>query len=66
MVVLLFKRKVGNREDILKRQNTIHNPITDSMSVTSVDQTLGNQVKTTNKNGQVAMHEDGNRRSRRW
>lgn len=34
------------------------------MSITSVDQTLGNQVKTANKKGQVAMHEDGNRRSR--
>ena len=29
-----------------------------------MDQTLGNQVKTANKKGQVAMHEDGNRRSR--
>ena len=34
------------------------------MSITSVDQTLGNQVKTANKKGQVAMDEDGNRRSR--
>ena len=34
------------------------------MSITSVDQTLGNQVKTANKKGQVAMNEDGNRRSR--
>lgn len=31
------------------------------MSATSVDQELGNQVKTINKNEKVAMHEDDNR-----